>query len=540
MKFLKYIFITILMVLVGCERNEIDFQSDGPSITTEGNIPELTKKAAGNEIFQSFTFQSTDGIDKFEVFQDNDLIDSVIFNSTLSANYEFAFTIPEETPDFTRITFTFLVTDALGEQAKKEFKLLVAPTFFEFEETVNSVNVTRIKGELNKDYTLEKDRIYIVDSVLSVNSGNNLIIEAGNTVYFKTFDNPALTSRLVIAQGAKIIAEGTANDPIILTSDKLLKGETPNPYDWGGVTIYGKAPTNEGDFVIDDGFRYGGNVVNDNSGILTFIRSEYAGNLLENGLHAFQFNGVGLGTTVNHIQVYRNYNIAFRLRGGRVSLKYISAIGHGGYGLWAGRGWQGNGQFWLFQTDVKATLVPVNYWNIARSIEFRSDGDNFLNEPRTRFNVSNVTIIGNGFEANVNNGTRRGVRVRQGSIGTFQNAVVTGFPGEGSRIDDLDLDVLGSEMIFDNIRSYGSATNFVQEAETVFFNDPENVFNVTDEPIPGITLANFVGSIPSAFNPTSLGSFFSSAPYIGAIENEANDWTTQGDTWFKNLDGTFR
>ena len=165
---------------------------------------------------------------------------------------------------------------------------------------------------------------------------------------------------------------------------------------------------------------------------LKYVRIEYAG---KNDIHGLQLFGVGSATSIEYVEVFKCYNNAFRVRGGRVSLRYIAGIEHGGYGIWADEGWQGNGQFWLFQTGIKATLLPVNYWNQARSIEFRNDDAIFDKQPRTTFKVSNVTLIGNGYQSGTDYGTRRGVRIT-GAQGFFYNAIVI-VSGDGVRVEDL-------------------------------------------------------------------------------------------------------
>lgn len=169
------------------------------------------------------------------------------------------------------------------------------------------------------------------------------------------------------------------------------------------------------------------------------------------------------------------------------------------------------------------------------SIEMRNDEDFFLKEPRTTFNISNVTAIGNGYEANVENGTRRGVRVRRGATGVLQNIIVTQFPDDAVRVEDLDIAELGVTMTLGNTRSFNNNSNYDQEAETVFL--AETQYNVTEDAVSGISTTNFVGSVPSNFNPTSLGSWFTNAPFIGAVKDASDNWTTEG-IWFKFLDGS--
>lgn len=525
------LFAFTLFGLFACEKDK-EFELSGPNLTAlqEGS-PEFVQEP-GLGVFLEFKLEAANGLSILEVLKDDQPYDTKSFSDEISSSYLFEYTIPADEENGTERTFSFLLKDKENKTATYSLNVIAKTTFSETIETVNEVEVIRVKGRLNNSYTFTSDNVYLIDSVLSIENKSTLTIEKGTTVYFKTYDSSVL-SKLAIAQNSKLIAEGTAEEPIVFTSDKLLTGEEPTSQDWGGISIYGNAPTNEGNVVLSGGFRYGGSTPNDNSGVLKFVRIEYAG---KDGNNALNLLGVGARTTVEHVQIFRNENIAFRLKGGRVNLKYIAAIGHGGYGVWAEYGWQGNGQFWVFQTDIEATLVPVNFWNQARSIEMRNDANMFLLTPRTQFKISNVTLIGNGYSEGDQSGTRRGVRIRRGAIGILQNMLVTEFPDEAVRVEDIDLAEFNSNMILDNTRAYKNKADYAKDAE-IFFEDSN--LNVTNNSTSGVNLTNFVGSENSTFDPVTLGSFFSSAPYIGAVENAGNDWTSEG-SWFKNLNGTIR
>ncbi len=525
--------VLIMAIYLSCDR-EATFELGSPSLLTnlEGAI-EIVQEP-GTEVFIEFTLQAASGLSELRIFKDGQSFNSINFIDEISSTYQFFYSIPEDATNGSQSIFNFVLLDNRGNETAFNYTVKVNTTFSEQQEVINGILVTKLKGRLNTNFQLQAANTYVIDSTFSIENNSTLTIEKGSTVYFKTFPENNLTSKLVITRGAKMIAEGTAEEPIVFTSDKILLNQQPSADDWGGIYIYGSAPVNQGTQILEEGFRYGGTISNENSGTLKYVRIEYAG---KNGAHGIHLFGTGSGTLVEYVQIFQNENIAFRIKGGRVNLKYIAAIGHGGYGIWAEHGWQGNGQFWIFQTNRQATLVPQNFWNQGRSIEMRNDENFFLTAPRTTFRISNITLIGNGFESAVNNGTRRGIRIRRGANGILQNAIVTGFPDEGVRIEDLDVSELGNSMVLSNTRSFANQTNYAQEAESFFEFDPQ--FNVNQSPISGITLENFVGSEASDFNPIQLGSWFTSAAYIGAIESISNDWTTNGN-WFKNLDGSIR
>lgn len=521
------------LIIAGCEKEE-PFQGPEPSVFVLNYEGGLILQQAGGEVGVDVEALASVGLATLQVLVNGEELENQVFEDQFRFTSAFIIEIPEDAPDGENYVYVFRVTDRLGRVAESQAVRIRAGNPFSLtEESIDGIEFTVIKGRINENLELTPEVNWLMDSVVSVENEAVLTIQPGTTVYFRTNPSDQYGSRLVVTQGSRLIAQGTASMPIVLTSDRVLLGG-PQRGDWGGLALFGRAETNQGNIILRDGFRYGGTNNSENNGTLSYLRIEYSGKL---GFHGLMLNGVGSATSISYIQVWESFNTGFRLRGGRVNLKYIAAINHGGYGLWADEGWQGDGQFWLFQTDIMATLIPVNYWNQARSLEFRSDDSFFLRQPRTTFNISNVTLIGNGWEESGTFGTRRGFRVRRGAYGILQNMLVTNFPNDAARVEDLDFDELGSVMILDNSRVWANRTNWNQEAESYFYESGD--FNLSEDPVEGIDLNNFVGSASSPYNPTVLGSFFTSAPYMGAVENEANDWTVTG-AWFKDLNGNIR
>jgi hypothetical protein len=392
----------------------------------------------------------------------------------------------------------------------------------------------RVKGRINRDFVLQAQHEYLLDSIVSVENNKTLTIEPGTTIYMRTFANDT-DSRLVISRGSRLVAEGTSDKPIVFTSDKVLTGN-PAPGDWGGILVYGRAPVNQGQTVLEGGFEYGGTLPNDNSGSLRYVRNEFAG---KSTIDAMQMLGVGAGTSLRYLQVYKCADNAFRFKGGTADVKYLVCTGFWAYGLWAEHGWRGRGQFWVFHTDVAATIVPVNFKNQARSIELRNDDSNPNLTPATYGYLSNITMIGNG--STPNDGTRRGFRARRGAMGIFRNMIVTNFPDDGVRVEEVAQAKLddGTTLLADT-RSFGNRRNWNQQAADYFL--PNAGFNLSDQAVPGISATSFVGATASPFDPAAnaaFGSWFTSAPFIGAVQNSATDWTAEG-SWCRDLNGNIR
>jgi hypothetical protein len=160
-------------------------------------------------------------------------------------------------------------------------------------------------------------------------NGAKLTIQPGTVIQ----GEKGATSRgtLVITKGAQLIADGTKDNPIVFTSD----ASTPARGDWGGIVILGNAKTNssyngvsgvgsvEGGVNNAEGLGlYGGVNDADNSGILRYVRIEYAGYayLPDNELNGLTMAGVGNATIVDFVEVFKANDDAFEMFGGSVNL----------------------------------------------------------------------------------------------------------------------------------------------------------------------------------------------------------------------------
>jgi len=539
---LKHSLVSMLFVFIfgsfffsSCKKDDNLFMKAGPSI--EPLVPVSTFiQEKGLPVELSFELKAINGLKSLEVTKNDDAYDLVNFSSDqLLERYLLSYVVEDEFNDGDIITFGLTLTDQT-DQTTNEFRLniKVGPPFEIKDTSLNGIAIKQISGRINRSITLTSDNIYLINGLVSIEGNKTLTIEPGTTILMKTFSS-AEDSRLAITQGSRLEAVGTKENPIVFTSMNTLTNNA-GWGDWGGIYFYGYAPTNQAATMFEEGFIYGGNNERDNSGTIKYVRIEYTG---KNGADAIQFYGVGSSTSISYLNVFNCSDNAVRFKGGNASIKHLVVIEHGGYGFWAEHGWRGKGQFWVFQTSIPATIIPVNFWNQARSVELRNDRNNFLLQPATYTYLSNITMVGNG---NTDlDGTRRGFRIRRGAMGIIQNIIATNFPDDGVRVEDVPQEKIDDgTMVLDNTRSFGNRSNFDEQAEDYFLVN-EN-FNVSEDPVPGVSPNSFVGSIPSSFNPVNdpeFGSWFTSAPYIGAIENAENDWTADGN-WCRNQDGTIR
>lgn len=281
---------------------------------------------------------------------------------------------------------------------------------------------TFVPGNIKSNTTWTSDKQYVLRGAVFVEEGATLTIQAGTTILGESSSTPPGT--LIIMQGAKIMANGTKDDPIVFTSDQPV-GERARGQ-WGGLIINGKAPLNTGQTAEGEGDTgtYGGNDPTDDSGVLRYVRVEFAGQEFspDNELNGIAFQGVGNGTTVEYIQVHYNQDDGIELFGGTVSAKYVLCTGIRDDSFDWTDGWSGKGQFWIAHQEGD---------DADNGFEGDNNGDNNDLTPRSNPTIYNVTLIGDpdGPESDT------GMLLREGMAGTIRNAIVTGFNLTGLDID---------------------------------------------------------------------------------------------------------
>jgi hypothetical protein len=204
-------------------------------------------------------------------------------------------------------------------------------------EIGGGTNREEVTANITSDATWTSDKIWVLAGRITVESGATLTIEPGTIVKGRAGAEANATA-LLVARGGKIMAEGTANSPIIFTSiaDDIQPGqiESPNlPVSqtglWGGVIICGRAPISadadavqiEGIPPSDQNGLYGGTVADDNSGVLTYVSIRHGGTDIGEGneINGLTLGGVGSGTTIDHVEVVSNVDDGVEFFGGTVN-----------------------------------------------------------------------------------------------------------------------------------------------------------------------------------------------------------------------------
>lgn len=240
----------------------------------------------------------------------------------------------------------------------------------------------------NANRTLSPDTLYTLHGLYYVQPGATLTIPAGTIIE----GVPAAT--LIVKPGATILATGTWDKPIVLTSNQAPGNRLPG--DWGGVVILGRARVNQANPIIEGGIiaegTYGGTDDADNSGVFRYVRIEFAGYrfALNNEINGLTLGGVGRGTEIHHVQVSYGFDDAFECFGGTVDLHHLVAFRGTDDEFDTDFGYRGRCQF-LFG------LRDPNLWDpTGESNGFESDNDatGTTAWPQTKPVYSNVTLIG--------------------------------------------------------------------------------------------------------------------------------------------------
>jgi len=276
-----------------------------------------------------------------------------------------------------------------------------------------------VNSDITVSTTWTSTNVYELVGEIYVRPGVTLTIQPGTVIA-----SNAPNCVLAVMRGAQIIADGTADAPIIFTSaadratwtggdpktgvyrvannecgnltimgsgyisENQVGTNTPAPNASNYADMEGLIPANPAD---ND---YGGGNDNDDSGSISYWSLRYGGrttapNVELNGL---SLGGVGRNTEIHHIEIFNNLDDGIEIWGGTVNLKYFSIWNVGDDSLDLDQGWRGKAQF---------GLIVQGYSGIgAQGSGF---GDNALEidgaelqhwQPVTTASLYNLTIIG--------------------------------------------------------------------------------------------------------------------------------------------------
>ena len=288
--------------------------------------------------------------------------------------------------------------------------------------------------------TLKKGT-YTLKGWVYIASGAELTIEPGTVIK----GDKTTKAALIAERGGKLIAQGTASDPIVFTSAQPAGSRRPG--DWGGIILCGKAKNNQNEMQIEGGPRtkHGGDNDGDSSGVLSYARIEFAGNPFkaDQEINGLTLGSVGSGTKIDHVQVSYSNDDSFEWFGGAVNCKYLIAYKGWDDDFDTDNGYSGKVQFCLSVRDPRLA-------DQSQSNGFESDNcaDGASVTPYTSCLFENMLFLGpkyndpafsntadyiNGGDVYPNNGSslgrfQAGMHIRRNSHLCCRNAVIVGWP----------------------------------------------------------------------------------------------------------------
>ncbi len=404
-----------------------------------------------------------------------------------------------------------------------------------------------IRGEISSSITLSSSKIYCLDGYVYVNDGATVTIQPGTKILGDTVGQ---NSVLCINRGAKLMAEGTRQNPIVFTSSAPAGQRARG--DWGGIVICGKARTNHpgGQAAIEGGIAdaspgkgwFGGTDDNDNSGSLKYVRIEFAGIavLPNNELNGLTMGGVGKGTTLDYIQVSYGNDDAFEWFGGSVNAKHLVAVGTLDDDFDCDNGFSGYVQF-----GVAQRFRQVADQSTSQAWEIDNDAQGSYNTPRTSVTFSNMTAIGPVQDTSwtVGNGANQfnsrfgaGAQIRRAALASICNSIIMGWP-RGLEIAQTPTMVAanGDSLEVRNSRFYGIKGTVMNTAGGT----PPAGFDGTwiEKPAYGNMIDKSSPNVAMLENPFAVNATFNPMPKSGSpVLTGAKFESKTGDTWFERVD----
>lgn len=283
-----------------------------------------------------------------------------------------------------------------------------------------------LTGIISTNTTLYKKYTYQLVGQVYVTNNAVLNIEAGTVIR----GDKETGGALIITKGAKIMAKGEVSDPIVFTSNnddfERKKG------DWGGLVILGSAPINRigGEGILystlDPSYgKYGGANKEESSGVLNYVRIEFAGKKVgqNKGLSGLLLAGVGSKTKIENIQISYCGSDSFQTLGGAVALNHLVSF-------------RSNDDDFYFSQGVDCTITN----SIAIRHPFSSDNDGSrclklesydspqnmdYSKPFSKILASNITLVNT--EANEQGLVKEAISVSENTFLTVENSVISGF-----------------------------------------------------------------------------------------------------------------
>ncbi|MBP7272398.1 MAG: hypothetical protein KA974_01065 [Saprospiraceae bacterium] len=389
--------------------------------------------------------------------------------------------------------------------------------------------LTTISGTITSNTTWTANKKYLLKGFVYVEAGATLTIEAGTII---KGDKDSKGS-LIIKPGAKIIAQGTAQKPIIFTSNQAKGARSYG--DWGGLVLLGKATVNKSPATIEGEnlTTFGGTNDDDNSGILRYVRIEFAGIAFEpdKEINGLTLGGVGRGTEIDFVQVSYSGDDSFEWFGGSANANHLIAFRGLDDDFDTDNGFSGKVQFGVSLRDPN--IADQCTCSSSNAFESDNDGNGTAALPQTNATFANFSIyMGAGA---LNTKYNDGILIRRNSALNIYNTVIVGaYPKAG-----LEFNGAASQANFANgiaqiqgLVLTGMSTALLAVDTTQFYTSTHG--NITNLSISDLNLDGSYNHytspkfMPSSNSPLlnigkTLPNGFVATSYAGAFDT--TDWT---------------
>ncbi|MEE4212616.1 MAG: hypothetical protein V2I43_25500, partial [Parvularcula sp.] len=337
---------------------------------------------------------------------------------------------------------------------------------------------------------------------------------------------------LIVTRGSQLFANGTAANPVVMTSLQDVRGQSTAAGQWGGLVINGRAPINDCEAAVlgtvnceKDGEGgsglFGGQTADDNSGRLNYVRVSYAGFLFgaDDELNGIAFQGVGSGTEVDFIQVHQNADDGVEFFGGTVNAKHVVVTNAGDDSFDWTDGWTGDVQYVIL-------YQPTGISGDPRVIEGDNNGNFPSRSPRSNPTIANLTVIDQTPASNAQDA----IKIRRGSGAAIYNAIVAGNDaGDGIDYDASTPATLPPTFFSTYVVDFPTPLNLdgspsIFDAANLNENGEDGGEDSTLTIAAGATVALVPGANENLSTTTVPGSFFDQTNYIGAVEDASDTW----------------
>ncbi len=309
---------------------------------------------------------------------------------------------------------------------------ILATIFTSCSTDDNEDTIQPVEGEISGSATTNRTFAfgnYTLNGIYTIENGVTVTFDAGSTITANAANG---VDAILVKNGGKLIMNGTASQPIILTESSQTPGS------WGGIIMYGDAPINGAGATAtktsEDGLNltYGGTNATHNGGTLRYVRVEYAGKKITDGtseMNAFSFYSVGTGTILENLVAYKGADDGFEFYGGTVNASNLISYGNYDDSFDWQDGWKGqnNSNWYAYQTGTG---------NFGMEIEASNNNNSFYPV------ISNITLkraAGTNTEGGSSAAEYDAIQFKKQGNGDFSNIVISGYTTSGAtavRIQD--------------------------------------------------------------------------------------------------------